>query len=231
MIKAILFDLDGTLTLMDQEVFMKNYVGLLAPRFKQLIAPEKFAKQLNRSTEIMINQPQDGKTNQQTFFADFTKATGLTYNTLWPILEAFYTTDFPALSCLVKINPNGKEAVEIALERGYTVAIAANPVMPLIAIEERIRWAGLTPQMFKVVPSIESFHYCKPQTGFYAELAQKLQLEPDQCLMVGNHPVEDLVAQEIGMKTFYVGAPAEEIRTTYQGDISDLTKKIKEGSL
>lgn len=231
MIKAILFDLDGTLTLMDQEEFMKNYIGLLAPRFKQYISPDKFAKQLNRSTEVMIKQPQEGKTNLQTFFADFTKATGLTYHTLWPVFEAFYTTDFPALRLLVKLNPHGKEAVETALQNGYTVAIAANPVMPLLAIEERIRWAELTPQIFSVIPSIESFHYCKPHTGFYAELAENLGLQPSECLMVGNHPVEDVAAQKIGMQTFYVGEPVEGIQTTYQGDISDLTRKIRERSL
>ncbi|AFM00880.1 putative HAD superfamily hydrolase [Desulfitobacterium dehalogenans ATCC 51507] len=230
MIKAILFDLDGTLTLMDQEEFMKNYIGLLAPRFKQYISPDKFAKQVSKSTEVMIKQPLEGKTNLQVFFADFTKATGLTYNTLWPIFEAFYTTDFPALRCLVKLNPYGKEAVEAALEKGYAVAIAANPVMPLIAIEERIRWAELSPQTFDLIPSMESFHYCKPHTGFYAELAQNLRLQPSECIMVGNHPVEDLVAQEIGMKTFYVGDPVE-IDTTYKGELSDLTQKIREGSL
>lgn len=231
MIKAILFDLDGTLTLMNQEEFMRNYVGLLAPRFKQYISPEKFVKQLNRSTEYMINQPQEGKTNLQVFFTDFTKSTGLTYTTLWPSFEAFYTTDFPALSCLVKINPDGKEAIEAALERGYKVAIAANPVMPLIAIEERIRWAGLLPEMFAVIPSMETYHFCKPHVGFYAELAHNLDLAPEECLMVGNHPQEDLVAQDIGMKTFYVGAPEEGIQSTYKGSIADLTKRIREGSL
>ncbi|MGI1659882.1 MAG: HAD family hydrolase [Desulfitobacterium sp.] len=226
MIKAILFDLDGTLTLMNQEEFMKNYVGLLAPRFKSLLSPEKFVKQLNRSTEVMIKQPQEGKTNLQVFIADFTKGTGLTYNALWPIFEAFYATDFPALSYLVKVNQHGKEAVTNALEGGYKVAIAANPVMPLIAIEERIRWAGLTPQMFQVVPSIESFHFCKPHIGFYRELAENLELDPSECLMVGNHPVEDLVAQEIGMKTFYVGDTMEGIQTTYTGDIAELAQRI-----
>ena len=99
MVKAILFDLDGTLTLMDHEEFMINYVGLLAPRFKHLISPDKFAKQIGRSTDIMIKEPKEGKSNQQVFFEDFTKATGLSFNALWPIFEAFYIEDFPALRC------------------------------------------------------------------------------------------------------------------------------------
>jgi len=231
MIKAILFDLDGTLTLMDQSEFMKNYVGLLAPRFQQYLPPDKFAKQLYRSTEVMINQPQEGKTNLQVFFANFTKGTGLTYNSLWPIFEEFYTTDFPALRYLVKKNPQAKVAVELALKRGYKLAIAANPVMPLIAIEERIRWAELAPEDFNLIPSMEDFHFCKPHVGFYREMAEKLELKPQECLMVGNHPVEDMVAEEIGMKTFYIGNPEEEVKATYKGSMADLLESIREGSL
>lgn len=231
MIKAILFDLDGTLTHMDQEEFMRNYVGLLAPRFKHLIPSEKFVKQVLRSIEVMVKEPKVGKTNLQVFFDDFAKATGLTFNTLWPIFESFYRTDFPALQCIVKINPEGKHVVQTAKEHGYTVVVASNPVMPLIAIEERIRWAGLHPELFSLIPSIESFHSCKPQISFYEEIAQHLGISPEECMMVGNHPVEDLVAREIGMKTFLVGEPSSGVETDYSGELADLKELLVRGNV
>lgn len=231
MIKAILFDLDGTLTIMDQEDFMRNYIGLLAPRFSHLISPEKFGKNVLRSTETMIKEPKEGKTNLQNFLDDFTRITGLTYNNLWPIFEEFYKTDFPALNCLVKVNPDGKRAVESAIQQGYTVAIASNPVMPTLAIEERIRWAGLSPEQFALIPSMESFHFCKPQLSFYEELAQRMGLSPKECMMVGNHPVEDLIAREIGMKTFFVGTPTDDVQTDYYGDLQELNKLILRGNI
>lgn len=206
---------------------MHNYIGLLAPRFKHLIAPERFAKQVMRSIETTIKEPEAGKTNYEVFFSDFTKATGLSFNTLYPIFDEFYVNDFPALQCLVKINPDGKRAVECAKEHGYAVAIASNPVMPRRAIEERIRWAGLVPGDFKVVPAMETFHFCKPQLGFYEELAQYLSLPPQECLMVGNHPAEDMVAGKIGMKTFFVGSHTVEIHTDYSGDLSELCQIIQ----
>lgn len=231
MIKAILFDLDGTLTIMDQEEFMRNYIGLLAPRFSHLISPEKFGKNVLRSTEIMIKEPKAEKSNLQTFFDDFTKATALTYNSLWPIFEEFYKTDFPALKCLVKINSDGKKSVESAIKQGYKVAIASNPVMPILAIEERIRWAGLSPEQFLLIPSMESFHFCKPHLGFYKEMAEKIGLNPEECMMVGNHPTEDLAARKIGMKTFYVGTTVEENQTDYQGTLLELNELILRGNL
>lgn len=231
MIKAILFDLDGTLTQMDQEEFMRNYIGLLAPRFSHLIPPEKFGKYVMHSTETMIKEPKDAKTNLQTFFEDFTRVTGLTYTTLWPIFEEFYQNDFPALSCLVKADIEGKRTVESAIQQGYTVAVAANPVMPTLAIEERIRWTGLAPEQFALIPAMENFHFCKPQLGFYEEMAQGLGLSPRECMMVGNHPIEDLAARQIGMKTFLVGTPSDEVQTDYYGDLSELNKLVLRGNI
>lgn len=227
MIKAIFFDLDGTLTLMDQELFMKNYIGLLAPRFSSLIAPDKFAKQMARSLEVMVKEPQEDKTNFQTFVADFTKETGLTQSAIWPIFEDFYKQEFPDLRCLVKQSPYSKEVVELAKSEGYLIGIGANPVMPMIAMEERVRWAELDPEVFNLIPSIETSHFCKPHPGFFLELAGKLSVEPQECLMVGNHPIEDLSALQAGMSTFYVGEKPEDVETTYYGDLASLLQLIK----
>lgn len=231
LIQAILFDLDGTLSLMDQEEFMRNYVGLLAPRFSHLIPPDRFAKQLLRSTEIMIREPREGRTNQQTFFDDFCRATGLSFNTLWPIFEEFYRTDFPALKCLVKTNPDGKKVVECAQKQGYIIAMASNPVMPLAAMNERIRWAELSPEQFALVPALEEFHFCKPQLGFFQEIAFRLGLSPQNCLMVGNHPIDDMAPRSIGMKTFLLGESDSETPSDYAGDLVDLIHLLLQGNL
>lgn len=216
---------------MNNEEFMQNYVGLLAPRFAHLYPPDKFAKQLMRSTDVMVNEPKPGRTNLQTFFDDFSRVLNLSFNVLWPIFEEYYEQDFPNLKYLVKPNPEGKKAVETAVQQGYTVAVAANPVMPLSAIKERIRWAGFSPELFKVIPSIETFHFCKPHPEFFVEVAQHLGMEAAQCLMVGNHPVEDLAARQTGMKTFLNGTAPEGVETDYAGNLSDLTRLILQGNL
>ena len=41
MLRAILFDLDGTLLPMDQEVFTKTYFASLTNRFKKLYDPKE----------------------------------------------------------------------------------------------------------------------------------------------------------------------------------------------
>ncbi|MDD2233944.1 MAG: HAD family hydrolase [Desulfitobacteriaceae bacterium] len=226
MIRAILFDLDGVLFSGDEVEFMRNYVGLLSPRFLQYIPSDRFVKQLFRSIDIMIKEPKPDRTNLQTFFDDFSKATGLTYNTLWPIFEEFYAVDFPALQCMSKPNPEGKKIVEFAIQQGYMVALVSNPVLPLGAVVERINWAELSPEQFAVISSIENFHYCKPHLGFFEEMAVKLNLDPTECLIVGNQIAEDIVVRELGLKTFLLDDSSGKAPTDDSGDFSDLYQLI-----
>ena len=231
MIRAILFDLDGTLLSVNQVEFMRNYIGLLSPRFNHLLPPDRFAKLLLRSIDVMIKEPKPDRTNLQTFFDDFSKVTGLTYNTLWPIFEEFYATDFPALQCMSRANPEGKRVIEFAIQQGYMTALASNSILPMAAVVERIRWAELSVEQFSVIPSIEDFHFCKPHLGFFEEIAKKLKLEPKECLMVGNHPVEDMVARELGLKTFLLADSSDNTLSDYSGELSDLSQLILKGNL
>jgi len=229
-IQAILFNIEGTLTNVDTVDFMRNFLGILAPRFAHLLSPDKFSKQLLKSIAIAQNEPKPGQTNMQTFYDDFTKATGQSFQTLSPIFGEFYTSDFPALRCLVKANPEGVKVVEYAIQQGFLTAVASNPVMPLTAMQEQVRWAGLTPEHFKVIPAMDNFHYCKPHLGFFKEIAESLGVQSESCLLVSDH-TEDIVCQELGMKMFFVGESESEIPADYSGQLDDLFRLISQGSL
>jgi putative hydrolase of the HAD superfamily len=230
LIRSIIFDLEGMLFSGDQVKFMRNYVGLLSPRFSQHIPSDRFAKQLFRSIEVMIKEPKPDRTNLQTFFDDFSKATGLSYNTLWPIFEEFYAVDFPALQCMSKTNPEGKKIVEFAIQQGYMTALVSNPILPLRAVVERINWAKLSAEQFAVISSVEDFHYCKPHVGFFEEMAQRLNLDLTECLIVGNQPAEDIVVRELGLKTFLLDDSPDKPRSDYSGDFLDLYQLILKGN-
>jgi FMN phosphatase YigB (HAD superfamily) len=42
--------------------------------------------------------------------------------------------------------------------------------------------------------------HCKPNLEYYREICRILDTEPENCLMVGNDPVNDMVVSKIGMK-------------------------------
>ncbi len=230
MIQAILFDLNGTLLNVDTTDFMRNYLGILAPRFAHLISPDKFSKQLIKSLEISESDPKPGQTNMQTFYDDFSKATGHSFLTMRPIFEEFYESDFPALRCLVQAIPQGAKVVEYAIQQGFLTAVASNPVLPLSAMQENVRWTGLTPEHFKIIPALDNFHFFKSQLGFFKEVAESVGVQPESCLLVSGQ-TQDIICRELGMKMFFVGSVGSEEHTDYAGDLDDLFRLISQGNL
>ncbi|KGP75354.1 hydrolase [Desulfosporosinus sp. Tol-M] len=230
MIQAILFDLEGTLINVDMTEFMRNYLGILAPRFAHLLPPDKFSKQLLRSLETAQSDPKPGQTNIQTFYDDFSKATGHSLLTLRPIFEEFYESDFPALQCLVQAIPQGVKVVENAIQQGFLTAVASNLLLPLSAMREHVRWTGLTADHFTVIPAVDNFHFFKPQLGFFREVAEILGVKPDSCLLVSGQ-TRDIICRELGMKMFFVGSIGLEEQTDYAGNLDDLFRLISQGNL
>jgi len=229
-IQAILFDIEGTLINLDRAKFIQNYLGILAPRFAHLLSPDKFTKHLLKSIETIQKEPKPEQTVMQTFLDDLSKATGQSVQILRPIFEEFYVSDFPALRCLVQANPHGVKVVEYAIQQGFLTAILSISLMPLIAMKEQVRWAGLTPEHFKVIATLDNFHYCKPHPGFFQEVANNLGVGPQNCLIVTKH-INDMVCQELGMKTFFVETLGLEVQTDYTGQIDDLFRLISQGRL
>lgn len=231
MIQAIFFDIEGTLTNLDMVKFMQNYLGIMAPRFAHILSPDKFSKQLLKSMENVQKDPKPELTVMQALYEDFSKAIGQSVQTLKPIFEEFYTVDFPALRCLVKPNPQGVKVVVNAIQQGFLTALVSNPLMPLVAIQEQIRWTGLTPEQFKVIASLDNLHYSKPSLQFFSEVAEQVGVRPQSCLLVSTH-IDDVICKELGMKFFHVGSTMEsEIQTNYAGQLDDLSRLISQGSL
>ncbi|MDA8234391.1 MAG: HAD family hydrolase [Clostridia bacterium] len=230
MIKTVLFDLDGTLSTMEEKDFSSNYLKLLAPKFNPFIEPEQVIKQIITSTEVMKNNLDVNVTNMQAFMNDFNQSLGLAEFITWPIFMEFYQYTFPELKDLAKPEPGGREAVEAALEKGLDISIASNAVLPRIAMQERLRWAAIDHLPVSYLPSIEEMHFCKPQIEFFQELLEKTGRKPEDCLMVGDDPMEDMIAGKLGIKTFLIerGDPQASLpfKPDYRGTLEDVKELI-----
>ena len=80
--------------------------------------------------------------------------------------------------------------------------LATNPIFPAAATESRIEWAGLDKNDFLLYTTYENSHYCKPNPKYYEEILERLHMNAEECLMVGNDVNEDMVAETLGMKVF-----------------------------
>ncbi|MDR1669472.1 MAG: HAD hydrolase-like protein, partial [Oscillospiraceae bacterium] len=89
-------------------------------------------------------------------------------------------------------------------ERGFTVALATNPLFPACAVATRLAWVGLTPDDFALVTDYYNSSTCKPNLDYYRSILQTLGKQPEQCLMAGNSVAEDICAGTLGMTTYLV---------------------------
>lgn len=201
-VKAVLFDLDGTLLPMDQDVFVKAYFKGIAKRLSKIgYDPEKLIGAIWQGTGAMIKN--DGsKTNEEAFWECFSDIYGEDKREDEPYFEDFYRSDFQKVKDVCGFNENSKKIIDMLKENGIRCILATNPIFPGIATESRIRWAGLSPDDFELYTTYENIGYCKPNPEYYKEILRRIELDAEECVMIGNDVSDDMVAQSLGMKTF-----------------------------
>ena len=204
-IKAVLFDLDGTLLPMDQSIFLKEYLkrlaGFVAPHG---IAPNKMIDATLGGTESMIHN--DGtKYNKEAFWESFFELIGECREDLVGITDEFYYGGFKQIKDYVGVNPQARDAVNAAHRNGRKVVLATNPVFPMSAQLERINWIGLSADDFDMITSYDNSRYCKPSPQYYLEICEKIGVAPENCFMIGNDERDDMkAASEAGMHCYLV---------------------------
>ena len=202
MITTILFDLDGTLLPMNQDTFVGAYIKGLATTAAPLgYEPKAFAKAVMAGTVAMVKN--DGtKSNETAFWNALADIYGEKIKSQTHIFDEFYRADFQKISEVCGFSPKADEVIQFAKNAGFRVALATNPLFPLIATESRIKWAGLKPEDFEIFTTFENSNYCKPNPNYYREVCAKMGVVPEECLMVGNDVLDDMVAEQLGMKVF-----------------------------
>ncbi len=216
---GILFDLDGTLLDIELSDFIPRYFAALENAASAELSGLAFASAISASTEAMM-RPHPAITNREAFYADFRERTGTDLDEHWPLFERFYADTFPSLAGGAGPKKGARRAVETALALGLQVAVATNPIFPMLAVRHRLEWAGLADIDIGVVTAYEQMHATKPLPAYFRETAALLGVDPADCLMVGDDPVLDLAAADVGMRTFYVGG--RDVPSDYRGDLDDL---------
>lgn len=192
--KAILFDMDGTLLPMDQNVFMKHYFGEMAKVLAPLgLAPEAVAPTIWAGTKAMMKNTGE-TTNDEVFWQVFTQVSGLDAAPFRPVTDAFYSNQFHRARAATAENPLAVEAVRVAREKAEKVVLATNPLFPMVGQKSRMGWVGLKPEDFDLVTSYETDRYCKPNPAYFRDVCRRIGVEPDQCVMIGNDETEDMAA-------------------------------------
>ena len=193
MIKNILFDLDGTLLNMDQDKFLELYMLSLYNYSKEEYKDVyELIDLIKKGVYLMVNN--NGKlTNEEVFYNHFKSFHKDNTDALLKKYEEYYNSDFIITKESTSLKKVAPLLIKELKEKGYNLILATNPIFPRIATLNRIKWAGLDPNDFMYISTYENSHYSKPNIKYYEEILNKLNLNKEECLMIGNDTSEDYV--------------------------------------
>ncbi|MBN1483391.1 MAG: HAD family hydrolase [Chloroflexia bacterium] len=224
-LRAVLFDLDGTLLGNDMDRFLPPYLERISAHVAHLVPPKKFVADLLRSTGVMAAN--DGRaSNEEVFAQDFYPRLGVPREALEPLLIDFYQTDFDKLRQYTERKPAARRVVRRAFDLGYDVVIATNPLFPRVAVRRRLEWAGVADFPYTLITTYENSHACKPDLRYFEEILVKIDRPAAACLVVGDEAM-DMVAARLGCRTFLVPGPRTALdldipQPTYQGPLAEV---------
>jgi len=207
MINTILFDLDGTLLQFSQEEFIRAYFGELVKVFGKMGMDVKKSSEAVWAGTVAMAKNDGAVLNRERFWTCFAQLLGLSDDERAVVegaCDSFYVNEFDTVKSVLRPNDISKRLVRAMVKKGYTVALATNPLFPLCGVETRLSWTGLSASDFELVTHYGNSSYCKPNPEYFREVISKLGKKPTECLMVGNNPVEDMVALSLGTEAFLV---------------------------
>ena len=147
---------------------------------------------------------------------------------LMPYIERFYKNEFKKLRQHTRASVRVKKVVDALKRKGYRLVLATNPLFPRIATNQRIEWAGLSPEDFEYVSYYDNSHYCKPRPEYFTEVLAALGLTAQECYIVGNDVRDDMSALPLGFEGFlvldHVIGDIGKVQECKKGNYSDLLK-------
>jgi FMN phosphatase YigB (HAD superfamily) len=206
---TLLFDLDDTLLDTNMDAFIPAYFQALGKHIENRVSTNVMLRALVQGMNLMNVNEDSTRTLQDVFETDFYARLGVPKSELLDTLEDFYDNVFPAIGMHTRQRPETVPLIEWAFSRGYRIAIATDPLFPRKATFHRLRWAGLDPEQFELVSTVENFHFTKTHPAYYAEVLGQLGWVDGPVLMVGNDVQRDLIsAHKLGLKTYFIDGEA-----------------------
>lgn len=201
MLKAVLIDLDNTLILFNEADFYQRFFERMAPFFEDLMPADELARRIVSAT-MALRDNDGGMLNRDLFSKAFDDGADLPMDIFWERWLGFYAETYGPFGIAVSRPKGQAETLRRLAQRGLMLAIASNPIFPRIALERRMGWGGIDPAPFALLTHMENMSFVKPRPAYFRSIGEMLRVAPEDCLMVGNDPVNDMAAAAAGMRTY-----------------------------
>ena len=200
---TLLIDLDDTLLETNLDVFVPAYYEALSSYLADVAPAKQLIAALQAGVGRMMPNADPSQTLQEVFEAEFYPRLGVEAAPLREKIMRFYREVYPSLGRITRRREGARELVDWARAAGHLVAIATDPLFPMIATAERVRWAGFDPAEFALISSFGDFHFTKSHPAYYAEMLGRLGWPDQPALMAGDDSERDLLsAKRLGLSTF-----------------------------
>lgn len=206
MLKAVFFDLDGTLLPMDEEKFTNVYFELICKKLSKYgYDPNELVNNIWSCTKAMYLN--DGNnTNEKVFWSSFSKLYNKDVFLDMKIFEDFYHNEFKEIKKYCFSNQHAKKIIDYCNKNLDYVVLSTNPIFPSIATETRMSFIGLSNADFDYVTTYENSCFTKPNPKYFLSLLDKFNLKPNEVILFGNNTLEDGdCAYKCGIKCYLVG--------------------------
>jgi FMN phosphatase YigB (HAD superfamily) len=208
MLKAVLLDLDNTMVIFDEPLFYQHYIAAAYRSFSDIMSEDEFSKHLLSAIATLRHNNGD-MDNLAYFLEAFRDGKNIDNETIWQRFNHFYNTVYDTLPVRVSTPSGLKRTLDRLRQMNLTLVVATNPIFPLYVQLKRLTWAKIDKVPFDLITHIQNMSFVKPNLGYYREICTKIGLSPGHCLMVGNDPVNDIIAGKAGLKTYLTTDAAE----------------------
>ena len=205
MLKAVFFDLDGTLLSLKDDEFVKLYFELLTTKMINFgFETDDLIKNLWVGNKLMYKN--DGsKTNEQVFWDYFQTAYGETALNSKEEFDKFYTNEFKQIYKCIKENKISKEIVKYVKEQNLLCILSTNPLFPKDCTITRMSFNDLYEKDFDYITSYENSNYTKPNPLYFKDLLDKFNLKPEEVILFGNNELEDAwCSKQLGIDSYMI---------------------------
>ncbi|NMP24374.1 HAD family hydrolase [Sulfobacillus harzensis] len=227
MLKAVLFDLDGTLLDIDGDAFLEDYMAQLARYLHPWVDADAFVQALWSAAAGALAAAHPQKTNRAALMDALGESLGVSPAELSRRIDAFSLSEAAKILPGGRPMPGSRRAVAAAQARGLKIAVATTPIYHSAVVHNRLDRAQLDDVNWDVIAT-DQFFSTKPYPAYFLEVAERLGVSPESCLMVGDNPFDDMAARTIGMATYYTGRPMGSLNVGRSGTLLQLAEELTE---
>ncbi|XWX05092.1 HAD-IA family hydrolase [Aggregatilineales bacterium SYSU G02658] len=209
MIRAVLLDLDETLIANPDASFAAAFIQLVDDTTAPRLQVNTLRPAFHHMMQCLTAERFTIQNNLQLIYASLADFTHQPKPLIEEAFTDFYAHHYPQLRRYVSPVSGSQALLEMLAQQDVTFALATNPVYPPTAISQRIAWGGLDASRAALITDASVMHFAKPDPAYYAEIIARIGVEPDEALMVGDHPTNDiLAAQQVGLYTLLIDPTA-----------------------